>query len=498
MYQVGHFIGGKHVAGTSGRKQPIYNPATGEVQGEVSLASADELNAAVENAKAAQAKWAATNPQRRARVFMKFVQLLNDNMDSLAETLSREHGKTIEDAKGDIVRGLEVCEFVIGIPHLSKSEFTEGAGPNIDMYSIRQAVGIGAGITPFNFPAMIPMWMFAPAIACGNAFILKPSERDPSVPIRLAELMIEAGLPAGILNVVNGDKSAVDGILTHPDISAVSFVGSTPIARYVYGTAAMNGKRAQCFGGAKNHMIIMPDADLDQAAQALMGAGYGSAGERCMAISVAVPVGEETANRLIEKLTPMVESLRIGPYTDDKADLGPVVTKEAQARIKGLIDSGVEAGAKLVVDGRDFKLQGYENGYFVGGCLFDHVTPDMDIYKTEIFGPVLSVVRAKTYEEALDLPMRHEYGNGVAIYTRDGDAARDFASRINIGMVGINVPIPVPLAYHSFGGWKSSSFGDLNQHGTDSIKFWTRTKTVTSRWPSGIKDGAEFVMPTMK
>lgn len=498
MYQVGHFIGGKHVAGTSGRKQPIYNPATGEVQGEVSLASAEELNAAVENAKAAQAKWAATNPQRRARVFMKFVQLLNDNMDSLAETLSREHGKTIEDAKGDIIRGLEVCEFVIGIPHLSKSEFTEGAGPNIDMYSIRQAVGIGAGITPFNFPAMIPMWMFAPAIACGNAFILKPSERDPSVPIRLAELMIEAGLPAGILNVVNGDKSAVDGILTHADISAVSFVGSTPIARYVYGTAAMNGKRAQCFGGAKNHMIIMPDADLDQAAQALMGAGYGSAGERCMAISVAVPVGEETANRLIEKLTPMVESLRIGPYTDDKADLGPVITKEAQARIKGLIDSGVEAGAKLVVDGRDFKLQGYENGYFVGGCLFDNVTPDMDIYKTEIFGPVLSVVRAKTYEEALDLPMKHEYGNGVAIYTRDGDAARDFASRINIGMVGINVPIPVPLAYHSFGGWKSSSFGDLNQHGTDSIKFWTRTKTVTSRWPSGIKDGAEFVMPTMK
>jgi malonate-semialdehyde dehydrogenase (acetylating) / methylmalonate-semialdehyde dehydrogenase len=498
MYQVGHFIGGKHVAGTSGRKQPIYNPATGEVQGEVSLASAEELNAAVENAKAAQIKWAATNPQRRARVFMKFVQLLNDNMDALAEILSREHGKTIEDAKGDVIRGLEVCEFVIGIPHLSKSEFTEGAGPNIDMYSIRQAVGIGAGITPFNFPAMIPMWMFAPAIACGNAFILKPSERDPSVPIRLAELMIEAGLPAGILNVVNGDKSAVDGILTHPDISAVSFVGSTPIARYVYGTAAMNGKRAQCFGGAKNHMIIMPDADLDQAAQALMGAGYGSAGERCMAISVAVPVGEETANRLIEKLTPMVESLRIGPYTDDKADLGPVITKEAQARIRGLIDSGVEAGAKLVVDGRDFKLQGYENGYFVGGCLFDNVTPDMDIYKTEIFGPVLSVVRAKTYEEALDLPMKHEYGNGVAIYTRDGDAARDFASRINIGMVGINVPIPVPLAYHSFGGWKSSSFGDLNQHGTDSIKFWTRTKTVTSRWPSGIKDGAEFVMPTMK
>ncbi|MCM2467645.1 CoA-acylating methylmalonate-semialdehyde dehydrogenase [Agrobacterium vitis] len=498
MYQIGHFIGGKTVAGTSGRKQPIFNPATGEVQGEISLASADELNAAVENAKAAQPKWAATNPQRRARVFMKFVELLNTHMDELAEMLSREHGKTIEDAKGDIVRGLEVCEFVIGIPHLSKSEFTEGAGPNIDMYSIRQAVGVGAGITPFNFPAMIPMWMFAPAIACGNAFILKPSERDPSVPMRLAELMIEAGLPAGILNVINGDKSAVDGLLTHPDVGAISFVGSTPIARYVYGTAAANGKRAQCFGGAKNHMIIMPDADLDQAANALMGAGYGSAGERCMAISVAVPVGDETADRLIAKLTPMIESLRIGPYTDDKADMGPVITKEARDRILGLIDSGVDAGAKLVVDGRDFKLQGYENGNFVGGCLFDNVTPDMDIYKTEIFGPVLSVVRAKNYEEALDLPMKHEYGNGVAIYTRDGDAARDFASRINIGMVGINVPIPVPLAYHSFGGWKASSFGDLNQHGTDSIKFWTRTKTVTSRWPSGIKDGAEFVMPTMK
>jgi malonate-semialdehyde dehydrogenase (acetylating)/methylmalonate-semialdehyde dehydrogenase len=481
MYQIGHFIGGQKVAGTSGRKANVFNPATGEVQAEVALASDAELDAAVQNAKAAQPKWAAMNPQRRARVFMKFVALLNDNMDELAEMVSREHGKTIEDAKGDVIRGLEVCEFVTGAPHLTKSEFTEGAGPGIDMYSIRQAVGIGAGITPFNFPGMIPMWMFAPAIACGNAFILKPSERDPSLPIRLAELMIEAGLPAGILNVVNGDKGAVDAILTHPDIAAVSFVGSTPIARYVYGTAAMNGKRAQCFGGAKNHMIIMPDADLDQAAQALIGAGYGSAGERCMAISVAVPVGEETANRLIDKLTPMVESLRIGPYNDDKADLGPVVTKEAKARILGLIDKGIAEGANLVVDGRDFKLQGYEDGYFVGGCLFDHVTPDMDIYKQEIFGPVLSVVRAKTYEEALDLPMKHEYGNGVAIYTRDGDAARDFASRINIGMVGINVPIPVPLAYHSFGGWKASSFGDLNQHGSDSIKFWTKTKTSSRR-----------------
>jgi malonate-semialdehyde dehydrogenase (acetylating)/methylmalonate-semialdehyde dehydrogenase len=498
MREIGHYIGGKHVAGTSGRTSNVYNPATGEVQATVALASTDELRAAVANAKAAQPKWAATNPQRRARVFFKFVELLNTHMDELAELLSREHGKTIEDSKGDVIRGLEVCEFVCGIPHLQKGEFTEGAGPAIDMYSMRQAVGIGAGITPFNFPAMIPMWMFAPAIACGNAFILKPSERDPSVPMRLAELMIEAGLPAGILNVVNGDKAAVDAILTDPDIAAVSFVGSTPIARYVYGTAAMNGKRAQCFGGAKNHMIIMPDADLDQAVNALMGAGYGSAGERYMAISVAVPVGEETANRLVEKLTPKIEALRIGPYTDDKADLGPLITKEAQARVTGLIGRGVEEGATLVVDGRDFKLQGYEDGYFVGGCLFDNVTPDMDIYKTEIFGPVLSVVRAKNYEEALDLPMKHEYGNGVAIYTRDGDAARDFASRINIGMIGVNVPIPVPLAYHSFGGWKSSSFGDLNQHGSDSIKFWTRTKTITARWPSGIKDGAEFVMPTMK
>jgi malonate-semialdehyde dehydrogenase (acetylating)/methylmalonate-semialdehyde dehydrogenase len=399
MYEIGHFIGGKRVAGQSGRTANIFNPATGEVQSTVSLASDAELSAAVEAAKAAQPAWAATNPQRRARVFMKFVQLLNENMDELAELLSREHGKTIEDSKGDIVRGLEVCEFVIGIPHLSKSEFTEGAGPGIDMYSIRQPVGIGAGITPFNFPGMIPMWMFAPAIACGNAFILKPSERDPSVPMRLAELMIEAGLPEGVLNVVNGDKAVVDAILAHPDIGAVSFVGSTPIARYVYGTATANGKRAQCFGGAKNHMIIMPDADLDQAANALIGAGYGSAGERCMAISVAVPVGEETANRLIDKLTPMVESLRIGPYTDDKADMGPLVTKEAHTRVRGLIDRGVEEGAKLVVDGRDFKLQGYENGYFVGGCLFDHVTPDMDIYKTEIFGPVLSVVRARNMKK---------------------------------------------------------------------------------------------------
>ncbi|WP_061930844.1 CoA-acylating methylmalonate-semialdehyde dehydrogenase [Aureimonas sp. AU22] len=498
MNEIGHFIDGERVAGTGGRYADVFNPATGQATARLALASRDDLQRAVDAAREAQPKWAATNPQRRARVFIKFVELLNAHMQDLAELLSSEHGKTVEDSKGDIVRGLEVCEFVIGIPHLMKGEFTEGAGPGIDMYSIRQPVGIGAGITPFNFPAMIPMWMFAPAIACGNAFILKPSERDPSVPMRLAELMMEAGLPKGILQVVNGDKDAVDAVLEHPDISAISFVGSTPIAAHVYAEATKRGKRAHTFGGAKNHMIIMPDADLDMAADALIGAGYGSAGERCMAISVAVPVGEATANALVEKLIPKVEALKIGPYTDAAADYGPVVTKASQEKILGLVEAGVREGAKLVVDGRRFRMQGYEDGFFVGSCLFDHVTPDMEIYKAEIFGPVLSVVRAKDYEDALALPTQHEYGNGVAIYTRDGDAARDFASRVPIGMIGINVPIPTPLAYHSFGGWKRSSFGDLNQHGPDSIKFWTRTKTVTSRWPSGIKSGAEFSMPVMR
>ena len=498
MDTIGHFIGGKHVAGTSDRFADVYNPATGEVQAQVALANADDLNGAVENAKAAQPAWARENPQKRARVLMNFVRLLHRDMDKLAEALSREHGKTLPDAKGDVIRGLEVAEFCIGAPHLLKGEFSEGAGPGIDMHSVRQPLGVVAGITPFNFPAMIPMWKFCPAIACGNAFILKPSERDPSVPIMLAELMLEAGLPAGILNVVNGDKQAVDGILDHADIMAVGFVGSTAIAEYVYSRGCAAGKRVQCFGGAKNHMIIMPDADLDQAADALIGAGYGAAGERCMAISVAVPVGEETADRLMSKLTPRVENLKIAPYTaGDDADFGPLVTKEAQARVRGYVDQGVKEGAKLVVDGRDFKMQGYENGFFMGGCLFDNVTRDMSIYKEEIFGPVLSVVRAPNYEDALDLAMSHEYGNGVAIYTRDGDAARDFASRINIGMVGVNVPIPVPLAYYTFGGWKRSGFGDLNQHGPDSFRFYTRTKTITSRWPSGIKDGAEFSIPTM-
>ena len=497
MQEIGHFIGGKHVAGTSGRTANVYNPATGEVQATVALASVAEIRAAVENAKAAQPKWAATNPQRRARVFFKFVELLNKHMDELAEMLSKEHGKTIEDSKGDIIRGLEVCEFVCGIPHLAKGEFTEGAGPAIDMYSIRQPVGIGAGITPFNFPGMIPMWMFAPAIACGNAFILKPSERDPGVPMRIAELFIEAGLPEGVLNVVNGDKEVVDAILDDPDIKAVGFVGSTPIAQYIYARGCAAGKRVQCFGGAKNHMIIMPDADMDQTVDALIGAGYGSAGERCMAISVAVPVGNDTANRLMEKLVPRVESLKVGPSTDSSADFGPLVTAQALERVKGYVDIGVKEGAKLVVDGRGFKMQGYENGYYMGGCLFDNVTADMRIYKEEIFGPVLSVVRAPRYEDAIKLANDHEMGNGVAIFTRDGDAARDFASRVQVGMVGVNVPIPVPIAYYTFGGWKASSFGDLNQHGPDAFRFYTKTKTVTSRWPSGIKDGAEFVIPTM-
>lgn len=495
--EIGHFIGGKAVAGTSGRFADVYDPNTGEVQAKVALASEAELKTAVADAKAAQPAWAATNPQRRARVLAKFIELVNAEKEELAQMLSSEHGKTIPDSHGDIQRGIEVCEFATGIPHLLKGEYTQNAGPGIDIYSMRQALGVTAGITPFNFPAMIPMWKFAPAIACGNAFILKPSERDPSVPMRLAELMMEAGLPAGILNVVNGDKASVDAILDDQDIQAVGFVGSTAIAEYVYSRGCAAGKRVQCFGGAKNHMIIMPDADMDQAVDALIGAGYGSAGERCMAISVAVPVGEETANRLVSKLMPRVENLRIGPSTDREADYGPVVTGQALDRIRDYVEVGIKEGATLAVDGRDFKMQGYENGYFMGGCLFDNVTRDMRIYKEEIFGPVLSVVRAKTYEEALELPMSHEYGNGVAIYTRDGDAARDFADRINIGMVGVNVPIPVPLAYYTFGGWKKSSFGDLNQHGPDSVRFYTRTKTVTSRWPSGIKDGAEFSIPTM-
>ncbi|MGH1465726.1 MAG: CoA-acylating methylmalonate-semialdehyde dehydrogenase [Cognatishimia sp.] len=493
MQELTHYINGAHVQGTSGRFADVFNPATGEIDAKVPLASKEELDAAVEIAAEAQVAWAKVNPQRRARVMMAFVGLLNRDMDKLAEALSREHGKTIPDAKGDVQRGLEVVEYCIGAPEMLKGDFTDSAGPGIDMYSMRQALGVTAGITPFNFPAMIPMWMFAPAIVCGNAFILKPSERDPSVPMMLAELLEEAGLPKGVLQVVNGDKEAVDAILYNDNVQSVGFVGSTPIAEYIYGTGCAQGKRVQCFGGAKNHMIIMPDADLDQAADALVGAGYGAAGERCMAISVAVPVGEDTADRLIEKLVPRIEKLKVGPYTaGDDVDYGPVVTPAAKTNILNLVQSGVDQGAELVVDGRGFSLQGYEDGFFVGPHLFDRVTPDMDIYQKEIFGPVLSTVRAASYEEAINLAIDHEYGNGTAIYTRDGDTARDFANRINIGMVGINVPIPVPLAYHTFGGWKKSVFGDLNQHGPDAFKFYTRTKTITSRWPSGIKEGGEF------
>ena len=498
MRAVHHWIDGKESAGTSGRTADVFNPATGEVQAKLDLASKAEMDAAIAKAADAQVAWGATNPQRRARVMMKMVDLINRDMDKLAEVLSSEHGKTFPDAKGDIQRGLEVIEYSIGAPQLLKGEFIDGAGPGIDMYSMRQPLGVVAAITPFNFPAMIPLWKLGPALASGNAVILKPSERDPTVPNMLAALFKEAGLPDGVLQVMHGDKEAVDALLDSEVIQAVGFVGSTPIAQYIYERAAQTGKRAQCFGGAKNHMIIMPDADLDQAADALVGASFGAAGERCMAISVAVPVGKETADKLIEKLVPRVEKLKVGPYTaGNDVDYGPVVTAAAKANIDRLVQTGVDQGADLVVDGRDFSLQGYENGFFVGPSLFDNVTPEMDIYKTEIFGPVLSTVRADNYEDALDLVMSHEYGNGTAIFTRDGDTARDFASRCNLGMVGINVPIPVPLAYFTFGGWKKSGFGDLNQHGPDAFRFYTRTKTVTSRWPSGIKEGAAFNFKAM-
>jgi malonate-semialdehyde dehydrogenase (acetylating)/methylmalonate-semialdehyde dehydrogenase len=499
MRNLTHFIDGKHVQGTSGRYGPVYDPMTGEVQAKAPLANTSEMRAAIDNAAAAFPRWAAENPQKRARVMFRFKQLVEDNMDQLAELLSREHGKVIADSKGDIQRGLEVIEFACGIPHLSKGEFTEGAGPGIDMYSMRQPLGVCAGITPFNFPAMIPMWMFGVAIACGNTFICKPSEKDPSVPLRLAELMQQAGLPDGVLNVVIGDKEAVDTILTDPRIQAVSFVGATATAQYIYATAAANGKRVQAMGGAKNHMIIMPDADMNQVSDALIGASYGSAGERCMAISVAVPVGKGTGDALIAALRPRVESLKVGLSTDPEVDYGPMVTAEHLEKVKGYIETGVKEGANLVVDGRGFKLQGYENGFYMGGCLFDNVTPDMRIYKEEIFGPVLCVTRADDFEAALRLPTEHQYGNGVSIFTRDGDAAREFASRVQVGMVGINVPIPVPLAYHSFGGWKRSAFGDTNQHGTEGVKFYTKIKTVTARWPAaGVRSGTDFTIPTMK
>ncbi|MFJ6575343.1 CoA-acylating methylmalonate-semialdehyde dehydrogenase [Streptomyces sp. NPDC091368] len=492
-----HFIGGKHAAGTSGRFADVYDPNTGAVQARVPLAGRADTEAAIADAETAQREWGRWNPQRRARVLLRFLQLVEEERESLARLLSSEHGKTVADAHGDLQRGLEVVEFAAGIPHLLKGEFTDSAGTGIDVHSLRSPLGVIAGITPFNFPAMIPLWQAAPALACGNAFVLKPSERDPSVPLRLAELFLEAGLPPGVLNVVNGGKEAVDTLLEDPRVQALGFVGSTPVAAHIYATAAAHGKRAQCFGGAKNHMIVMPDADLEQAAEALIGAGYGSAGERCMAISVAVPVGEETADALVAKLKERIAALRIGTSDDPDADFGPLVSRDALDRVDRYVGIGVEEGAQLVVDGRGFTLPGHENGFFAGATLFDRVTPSMRIHREEIFGPVLCVARAADYEEALRLPSEHPYGNGVAIFTRDGDTARDFTRRVQVGMVGVNVPIPVPVAYHTFGGWKRSGFGDLNQHGPDAVRFCTRTKTVTSRWPSGVKESASFTMPTM-
>ncbi|MFB9051153.1 CoA-acylating methylmalonate-semialdehyde dehydrogenase [Sphingobium indicum] len=499
MRSVHHFIHGQSAPQPGARLSDILNPATGAVQAQVELATAAHLQKAVDSALSAQPEWAATNPQRRARVMFRFKELIEQNMDELALLLSSEHGKVLADAKGDIQRGLEVVEFACGIPHLLKGEYTQGAGPGIDVYSMRQPLGIAAGITPFNFPAMIPLWMSAMAIACGNAFILKPSERDPSVPVRLAELAIEAGIPAGILNVVHGDKEMVDAILDHPAIKAVSFVGSSDIANYVYARGAQNGKRVQAMGGAKNHGIILPDADMDQAVADIVGAAYGSAGERCMALPVVVPVGEATADAFRAKLLDAIETLRPGIPTDPDAQYGPLVTGVHKARVESYIQMAADEGAEIVVDGRGFSLQGYEEGFYLAPTLIDRVTPDMKSYQDEIFGPVLQILRAQSFEEALSYPSKHQYGNGVAIFTRNGDYARKFAADVEVGMVGINVPIPVPVAYHSFGGWKRSGFGDLDQYGMDGVRFYTRTKKITQRWPDG---GAvidqSFVIPTMK
>ena len=499
MRQTDHFIVGGP-GGTATRFGDIFDPNSGAIQARVALGDAAVLDRAVAGALAAQPAWATTNPQRRARVMFEFKRLVEANMDELARLLSSEHGKVIADSKGDIQRGLEVIEFCCGIPHILKGEYTQGAGPGIDVYSMRQPLGIGAGITPFNFPAMIPLWMSGVAIATGNAFILKPSERDPSVPVRLGELFLEAGLPEGIFQVVHGDKEMVDAILDHPAISAVSFVGSSDIAQSVYALGAAHGKRVQAMGGAKNHGIVLPDADLDQTVADLIGAAYGSAGERCMALPVVVPVGDRTADALRDKLLTAVGGLRVGVSTDADAHYGPVVSAAHKAKIEGYIQTGVDEGAELVLDGRGFSLQGHEGGFFLAPTLFDRVTPEMKTYQEEIFGPVLQIVRAQSFEEALSLPSRHQYGNGVAIFTANGDAAREFADQVEVGMVGINVPIPVPVAYHSFGGWKRSGFGDLNQYGLDGVRFFTRTKTVTQRWPRGggqVVDQS-FVIPTMR
>ena len=487
-----HYIGGAETAGTSGRQQDVFNPATGAAITAVPLASAAEVGNAVAAAAAALPVWASTPPARRAQVMFNFRDLIKSNLDELATLISSQHGKTFDDAKGEIARGIEVVEFACGIPHALKGEYSPQVAGNVDSFSMRQPVGVVAGITPFNFPAMVPMWMFPMALACGNTFVLKPSERDPGAPMMLARLLSEAGLPEGCFNVVHGDKEAVDAILDHPDVAAISFVGSTAIGKYIYSRGCANGKRVQALCGAKNHMIIMPDADMDQAVDAAMGAAYGSAGERCMAISAVLAVGDDTADRFVEQLAPKVRALKIGQYDESGVEMGPVITAESKVRIEGYIDQGEKDGADVVVDGRGLKLQGYEDGFFVGGTLLDRVTPDMSVYCDEIFGPVLSVLRPQSYDEARQLVMDHEYGNGTAIFTRDGDAARDFATSINIGMVGVNVPIPVPVAYHSFGGWKASMFGDHSIHGMEGVRFYTRLKTVTARWPSGIKEGAVF------
>lgn len=497
MREVLHLIAGQATRGDARRRGDIFNPNTGAVQAQVVLGESADVDAAVAAARLVQPEWAATNPQRRARVLFKFKELLETNMDDLAALLSSEHGKVVADAKGDIQRGLEVIEFACGIPHLLKGEYTEGAGPGIDIYSMRQPIGIAAGITPFNFPAMIPMWMFGVALACGNAFILKPSEKDPSVPVRLAELMLEAGAPEGLLNVVQGDKAVVDAILTHPDIKAVSFVGSSDIAQYVYTTGTAHAKRVQAMGGAKNHGIIMPDADMDQVVADFAGAAFGSAGERCMALPVAVPVGQQTADAFVDRMREEIGKLRVGVSTDPEAHFGPVVSAAHRVKIEDYIEMGVREGADLLVDGRGLKLQGHDDGFFIGPSLFDNVTADMRSYREEIFGPVLQVVRADTLEKAARLPSEHQYGNGVAIFTRNGLAAREFAAKVNVGMVGVNVPIPVPVAYHSFGGWKRSAFGDVNQHGTEGVRFYTKVKTVTQRWPQGDIADQSFVIPTM-
>ena len=492
-----NFIAGKLCHPANADKLSVTNPATGEITGEVALSSAAEVDQAVQAAKTAIVKWATTPPLRRARVMFRFLELLQQNHNRLAEAITKEHGKTFEDAKGEVQRGIEVVEFACGVPHLLKGAFSEQVANAVDAYSFRQPLGVVAGITPFNFPVMVPMWMYPMAIACGNSFVLKPSEKDPSASLLMAELLQQAELPDGVFNVVQGGREAVEALLDHPDIAAISFVGSTPIARLIYQRGTAHDKRVQALGGAKNHMIIMPDADLDQAASALMGAGYGSAGERCMAISVAVPVGEETANALIDRLIPQVKTLKIGNGMEPGLDMGPLVTRAHRDKVSAYVDSGVEQGARLLVDGRSYMVPGHENGFFIGGCLFDKVTPEMEIYKNEIFGPVLSIVRVPTYEAAMQLVHNNPYGNGIAIFTRDGDTARDFVSKIEVGMVGVNVPIPVPVAFHSFGGWKKSLFGDHDIYGPESINFYTRLKAVTSRWPTGIKEGAKFNFPTL-